>query len=176
MERTPSVHFVNTTSSECIKLFCIVLHYITVLYIVLCHVMSYHISHYIILYYIILYYIILYYIILYYIILYYIIYPFPWHHFQINIQHNGGQTQDSPASTVTRSCAGQPKVQSLAVTRYSLFSKMCRPAPATTHPPTQGLPSIIPCTLSNDNSSIILFADLQVQLSVTYVSRILKEI
>jgi hypothetical protein len=69
----------------------------------------------------------------------YIIYPFLWYHFQINIKHNGGQTQDSPAGIVSRSCAGQPRVQSLPVTRYALFSKLCRPVPGTTHPPTQGL-------------------------------------
>jgi len=32
----------------------------------------------------------------------------------------------------------------LPVTRYALFSKMCSPAPGTTHPPTQGLLKDLP--------------------------------
>jgi hypothetical protein len=54
-------------------------------------------------------------------ILYYTIYLFPLQHFHINVKHNGGQAQDSSAGVVTRLRAGQPRVQSLAVTRYSML-------------------------------------------------------
>ena len=48
-----------------------------------------------------------------------IIYLFPFHYFQINIKNNVGNSQNSTAAIVTRLCAGQHTIQSLAVTRYS---------------------------------------------------------
>lgn len=48
------------------------------------------------------------------------------------------------ARIVTRLCAGQSWVQSLAVTKDSLFSQMCRPAPSTTHPPIQWVLGALP--------------------------------